>query len=110
MPDVLANIALGFITLFTFVNLSTCLLGVCFGLLSGILPGMSPVILMGVLLPLTFAMTPITSMVLLVSIFNGAQYGASIKSIVTSGDDAGAGDSRRVMAAAWPGKVRRAGR
>ena len=107
MPEVFASVGLGFQTLFTVSNLTACFLGSYLGLTSGILPGMSPVIVMGMLLPVTFALNPVTTMILLVSIFNGAQYGASIKSIVTSGDDAGSGgltsrDGRRM---AWQGQA-----
>ena len=107
MAELVTNIALGFQVLFTAGNLIACLLGVYLGLASGILPGMNPVILMGMLLPVTFALSPVTTMVLLVSIFNGAQYGASIKSIVSSADDAAAGglssrDGRRM---AWQGQA-----
>jgi TctA family transporter len=110
MPEVLANIGLGLQALFTSINLSACLIGVYLGLASGVLPGMSAVILMGMLLPITFGLSPITSMVLLVSIFNGAQYGASIKSIVASSEDDSSGglssrDGRRM---AWQGQAGRA--
>ena len=48
-------------------------LGVLWGILGGALPGISPSIAMALLLPLTYGMEPITAIVLLASVYVGAE-------------------------------------
>jgi putative tricarboxylic transport membrane protein len=57
-------------------------LGVLWGILGGALPGISPSIAMALLLPLTYGMEPITAIVLLASVYVGAEYGGSIPAIL----------------------------
>jgi putative tricarboxylic transport membrane protein len=67
-------------------------LGVLWGILGGALPGISPSIAMALLLPLTYEMEPITAIVLLASVYVGAEYGGSIPAILlrTPGTNAAA--------------------
>ena len=67
-------------------------LGVLWGILGGALPGISPSIAMAILLPLTYGMQPVTAMVLLASVYVGAEYGGSIPAILirTPGTNAAA--------------------
>jgi putative tricarboxylic transport membrane protein len=58
------------------------LIGVLWGILGGALPGISPSIAMALLLPLTYGMEPITAIVLLASVYVGAEYGGSIPAIL----------------------------
>ena len=57
-------------------------LGVLWGILGGALPGISPSIAMALLLPLTYSMEPVTAIVLLASVYVGAEYGGSIPAIL----------------------------
>src|SRR3954470_14932861 len=57
-------------------------LGVLWGIFGGALPGISPSIAMALLLPLTYGMEPITAIVLLASVYIGAEYGGSIPAIL----------------------------
>ena len=67
-------------------------LGVLWGIFGGALPGISPSIAMALLLPLTYGMEPITAIVLLASVYVGAEYGGSIPAILirTPGTNAAA--------------------
>lgn len=66
--------------------------GVIWGILGGALPGISPSIAMALLLPFTFGMDPIVAIVLLGSVYVGAEYGGSIPAILirTPGTNAAA--------------------
>ena len=56
--------------------------GVLWGILGGALPGISPSIAMALLLPFTVGMAPATAIVLLASVYVGAEYGGSIPAIL----------------------------
>ena len=56
--------------------------GVLWGILGGALPGISPSIAMALLLPFTVGLAPTTALVLLASVYVGAEYGGSIPAIL----------------------------
>ena len=56
--------------------------GVLWGILGGALPGISPSIAMALLLPFTVGLAPTTALVLLGSVYVGAEYGGSIPAIL----------------------------
>ncbi|HEV7252731.1 MAG TPA: tripartite tricarboxylate transporter permease [Mesorhizobium sp.] len=56
--------------------------GVLWGMCGGSLPGISTSIAMALLLPFTFSLDPSTAMVLLASVYVGAEYGGSIPAIL----------------------------
>ena len=56
--------------------------GVLWGIFGGALPGISPSIAMALLLPFTVGMAPTTALVLLASVYVGAEYGGSIPAIL----------------------------
>jgi putative tricarboxylic transport membrane protein len=66
--------------------------GVLWGILGGALPGISPSIAMALLLPFTYDMTAVTAVVMLGSVYIGAEYGGSIPAILirTPGTNAAA--------------------
>ena len=68
--------------LFTTWAIPGAFLGVLWGILGGALPGISPSIAMALLLPLTYSMEPVTAIVLLASVYVGAEYGGSIPAIL----------------------------
>jgi putative tricarboxylic transport membrane protein len=82
--DLIDNISLGFQTAFTVANLFYCLTGVFLGTLIGVLPGLGPTATIAMLLPLTFALPPISSLIMLAGIYYGSQYGGSTTSILVN--------------------------
>jgi putative tricarboxylic transport membrane protein len=56
--------------------------GVTWGILGGALPGISPSIAMALLLPFTYNLPPLVAVVLLASVYVGAEYGGSIPAIL----------------------------
>lgn len=66
--------------------------GCLWGILGGALPGLSPSIAMALLLPFTYGMEPVPAIVLLASVYVGAEYGGSIPAILirTPGTNASA--------------------
>jgi len=63
-------------------NIFFCFCGVFVGTLVGVLPGLGPTAAMSLLLPLTFYIGPVSSIIMLSGIYYGAQYGGSITSIL----------------------------
>lgn len=80
--DLYDSIFLGFSTAIQIENLAYCFIGVLFGTLIGVLPGLGPVATISILLPITFKMTPIPAIIMLAGIYYGAQYGGSTTSIL----------------------------
>lgn len=58
------------------------LAGLVWGILGGALPGISASITMALLLPFTYTMEPVNAIVLLASVYIGAEYGGSIPAIL----------------------------
>ncbi len=82
--DFFNNLALGFGIALTIKNLSFCFLGVLIGTLIGVLPGIGPVATISLLLPTTFGMEPVTSIIMLCGVYYGAMYGGSTTSILVN--------------------------
>jgi putative tricarboxylic transport membrane protein len=82
--ELVDNISLGFQTAFTLGNLFYCLIGVFLGTLIGVLPGLGPTATIAMLLPLTFTLPPISSLIMLAGIYYGSQYGGSTTSILVN--------------------------
>lgn len=80
--DLLANLALGFQTAISPINLMYCFLGVFLGTLIGVLPGIGALAAVSMLLPVTFYIPPTTALVMLAGVYYGAEYGGSIASIL----------------------------
>ncbi|MEH6719754.1 MAG: tripartite tricarboxylate transporter permease [Aurantimonas endophytica] len=80
--DLLLNLALGFETALTPVNIFYCFLGVLLGTLVGVLPGIGPTATIAMLLPITLSLSPVTSLIMLAGIYYGAQYGGSTTAIL----------------------------
>ena len=80
--ELLANLALGFETALTPVNLLYCFVGVLLGTLVGVLPGIGPTATIAMLLPITFSFEPVTALIMLAGIYYGAQYGGSTTAIL----------------------------
>ena len=78
----LDNLALGFSVAVSPVNLLLCLIGALLGTLIGVLPGIGPLTTISLLLPVTFGLSPVGSLIMLAGIFYGAMYGGSTTSIL----------------------------
>jgi len=66
------------------INLFYCFLGVFIGTLVGVLPGLGPAAAIALLLPSTFAATPVAAIIMLAGIYYGAMYGGSTTSILVN--------------------------
>jgi len=82
--DVFNNLILGFSVALTPMNLLYCLIGVLLGTLVGVLPGIGALATIAMLLPITFKLPPVTSLIMLAGIYYGAQYGGSTTSILVN--------------------------
>ena len=78
------NLALGFSVALSLENLVYCFAGVGLGTLIGVLPGITPLVAIGMLFPLTFTLPPIPSLIMLAGIYYGAQYGGSTTAILVN--------------------------
>lgn len=86
------EIAIGWQALTTSWAIPAAVVGVIWGIFGGALPGISPSIAMALLLPFTYGLDPVTAVVLLGSVYIGAEYGGSIPAILirTPGTNAAA--------------------
>ena len=82
--EIFSYLALGLETAFTLTNLFYCLVGVFVGTAVGVLPGLGPVATIAMLLPATFGLPPISSLIMLSGIYYGAQYGGSTTAILVN--------------------------
>lgn len=80
--DFVDHLLLGFSVAGTPTNLMYCLLGAVIGTLIGVLPGLGPTSTISMLLPVTFSLGPIPSIIMLAGIYYGSQYGGSTTSIL----------------------------
>lgn len=76
------DLVLGFSIALTPTNLLFAFLGVFLGTVIGALPGIGPSAGVAVLLPVTFGMSPVTSIIMLAGIYYGAMYGGTITSVL----------------------------
>jgi putative tricarboxylic transport membrane protein len=82
MEELLSNLAVGFATAATAQNLLYALLGCLLGTLIGVLPGIGPLATIAMLLPTTYALPPVSALIMLAGIYYGAQYGGSTTAIL----------------------------
>jgi len=80
--DLMSNLGLGFATAASPENLLFCLIGVILGTLVGVLPGIGATATIAMLLPITFQLEPVSSLIMLAGIYYGAQYGGSTTAIL----------------------------
>jgi putative tricarboxylic transport membrane protein len=82
--DLLGSLAYGLSVTLAPANLLACFAGVFVGTLIGVLPGIGPVATMSLLLPVTYAMSPTASIILMAGVYYGAMYGGSTTSILVN--------------------------
>lgn len=80
--ETLHLLAQGFSVALTPENLFLCAMGVVAGTMVGALPGIGPAGATAILLPATFKLGPIGSLIMLSGIYYGTQYGGTITSVL----------------------------
>ena len=78
------HLALGFGVAFTPLNLAYAFVGCLLGTLIGVLPGIGPLATIAMLLPATYALPPLSALIMLSGIYYGAQYGGSTTAILVN--------------------------
>jgi putative tricarboxylic transport membrane protein len=82
--DLVSNLMIGFGVAITPINLLYCFIGCVLGTLIGVLPGIGPVATIAMLLPATYALPPVSALIMLAGIYYGAQYGGSTTAILVN--------------------------
>jgi TctA family transporter len=82
--ELFSNLIFGFSVALSLDNLMYCFLGVFLGTLIGVLPGVGPLATIAMLMPITFAISPVSALIMLAGIYYGAQYGGSTTSILVN--------------------------
>jgi putative tricarboxylic transport membrane protein len=82
--EIFHHLATGFGVALTAINLLYALIGVLLGTLIGVLPGIGPVATIAMLLPTTYALEPVSALIMLAGIYYGAQYGGSTTAILVN--------------------------
>ena len=78
------NLIFGFSVALSWQNLLYCFLGCLLGTLIGVLPGIGPLATIAMLMPITFAISPVAALIMLAGIYYGAMYGGSTTSILVN--------------------------
>ena len=82
--ELLSNLGLGLSVAVSPINLWWCLVGCFLGTAIGVLPGLGPTATIAMLLPATFALEPVSALIMMAGIFYGAQYGGSTTAILVN--------------------------
>jgi putative tricarboxylic transport membrane protein len=72
-------------------------LGVVLGITMGCLPGISSTMALAILLPVTYAMSPVAAMMFLMAVFSASVYGGSISAILIKARQAQSLPSSKAM-------------
>jgi putative tricarboxylic transport membrane protein len=80
--DLLHNLYTGFAIALTWQNLLFCTVGVVFGQMIGVLPGIGAPTAIALLLPLTFSINPTSAIIMFAGIYYGVAYGGTITSVL----------------------------
>jgi putative tricarboxylic transport membrane protein len=82
--DLLQHLMHGFAVALEPINLLYGFIGVFIGTLIGVLPGIGPTGALGILLPTTYYLPPVSSLIMLSGIYYGSMYGGSTTSILVN--------------------------
>src|SRR5512136_422393 len=82
--ETIQDLFFGFSVALQPMNLFYCFSGVLVGTLVGVLPGVGPPAALSLLLPITFYVPPVSTVILLAGIMYGAMYGGSTTSILVN--------------------------
>lgn len=80
--DLLHNLYTGFAVALTWSNILYCLIGVFFGQIIGVLPGIGAPTAIALLLPITFTINPTSALIMFAGIYYGVAYGGTITSVL----------------------------
>lgn len=80
--DTLSQIVAGFAVAAEPGNLLALFVGALLGTVIGLLPGLGPVAGISLLIPLTFSLDPVGSLIMFAGIYYGAAYGSTISSVL----------------------------
>ncbi len=69
------------VVVFQPMNFALMILGVIIGIIFGAIPGLTATLAIALLIPITFTMSPIPALLLLLGIYNGGMFGGSITAI-----------------------------
>ena len=70
-------------SIFTVTNLLAIVFGTVAGMLVGALPGLGGPVALALLLPITYTMSPLASILLLLATYQSGEYGGSISSVIS---------------------------
>jgi putative tricarboxylic transport membrane protein len=82
MTHLLENLWMGFGVAFSPINFLYCFIGAAVGTLVGVLPGIGPLTTIAMLLPITFKLSPVASLIMLSGIYYGAHHAGSTTAIM----------------------------
>ena len=82
--ELIDHLWLGFGVALTPGNLGYAFVGCLLGTLIGVLPGIGPLATIAMLLPATYALAPVSALIMLSGIYYGAQYGGSTTAILVN--------------------------
>src|SRR6478752_6663376 len=82
--ELLQNLYLGFGVALTLTNIMYCFIGCLLGTMIGVLPGIGPIATIAMLLPATYALPPVSALIMLAGIYYGASYGGSTTAILVN--------------------------
>ncbi|HUF56156.1 MAG TPA: tripartite tricarboxylate transporter permease [Thermohalobaculum sp.] len=80
--DLFDNFAAGLAVVSDFEAILALIVGVAIGVVAGAIPGMSATMAVALTLPFTFAMQPVTGILLLLGVYKGGIFGGSIPAIL----------------------------
>jgi len=80
--ELLNNLYTGFSIALTFNNIIYCLVGVLFGQIVGVLPGIGAPTAIALLLPLTYSVNPTSALIMFAGIYYGVAYGGTLTSVL----------------------------
>jgi putative tricarboxylic transport membrane protein len=80
--DTLQHVINGFAVCLQPANLMYTFIGVFFGTIVGVLPGIGPSATIALLIPITYGMDPTSALIMLAGIYYGAKYGGSTTAIL----------------------------
>jgi putative tricarboxylic transport membrane protein len=78
----LENFQLGLQVFITLPNILAVFIGVTAGIFIGAIPGLTATMSVALLVPLTFTMSPVTGLAMLIGVYKGGIYGGSITAIL----------------------------
>ncbi|MFZ7104689.1 MAG: tripartite tricarboxylate transporter permease [Peptococcaceae bacterium] len=76
------GLLIGMHNVFDWASLAAIALGVLWGIIGGMIPGINATIAMALLLPFTWGLEPVNAILLLVGVYCGGEYGGSIPAIL----------------------------